>query len=61
MNKKPTIYFLMYDKCIVHGGFFDNFEFYYIIKKVFKDCDVKWRCITNHSREDVLAVLQVKY
>jgi len=58
---KKKIYFLMYDSCIIHGGFFDNFEYYYIVKKVFKDCDVKWRCITNHSREDVLAVLQEKY
>lgn len=59
MRKK--IYFLMYDECIVHGGFFDNFEYYYIVKKVFKDCEVKWRCITNHPRHEVLAVLQEKY
>jgi hypothetical protein len=58
---KKKIYFLMYDQCIVHGGFFDNFEYYYIIKKVFKDCDVKWRCITEHPRDEVLAVLQEKY
>jgi len=51
----------MYDECIVHGGFFDNFEYYYIVKQVFKDCDVKWRCITKHSKDDVLAVLQEKY
>jgi hypothetical protein len=59
--KKKTIYFLMYDTCIVHGGFFDNFEYYYIVKKVFKDCDVKWRCITSHPKSDVLAILQDKY
>jgi len=58
---KRKIYFLMYDECIVHGGFFDNFEYYYIVKQVFKDCDVKWRCITNHSRDDVLDILQDKY
>ncbi len=51
----------MYDKCIVHGGFFDNFEYYYIVKKVFKDCDVKWRCITDHPKEEVLAILKDKY
>ncbi len=51
----------MYDKCIVHGGFFDNFEYYCIVKKVFKDCEVKWRCITDHDRHDVLSILQDKY
>ena len=51
----------MYDQCIVHGGFFDNFDYYYRVKNVFKDCDVKWRCITNHPREEVLAMLQDKY
>lgn len=51
----------MYDECIVHGGFYDNFEYYYIVKKVFKDCDVKWRCITSHSRSDVIAQIEDKY
>lgn len=51
----------MYDQCIVHGGFFDNFEYYYLTKKAFPDCEVKWRCITSHSREEVLAVLNEKY
>ena len=58
---RPKIYFLMYDQCIVHGGFFDTFEYYYIVKQVFKDCEVKWRCITDHSKDEVLAVLQEKY
>jgi hypothetical protein len=58
---KKKIYFLMYDECIVHGGFFDNFDYYYTVKKVFKDCDVKWRCITNHPREEVIAMLEDKY
>jgi hypothetical protein len=58
---KKKIYFLMYDKDIVHGGFFDTFEYYYIVKKVFKNCDVKWRCITSSSRTDVLNFLQDKY
>ncbi|GAG21295.1 unnamed protein product, partial [marine sediment metagenome] len=35
--------------------------YYYIVKQVFKDCDVKWRCITKHSKDDVLAVLKEKY
>ena len=51
----------MYDRDIVHGGFFDNFEYYYRVKQVFKDCDVKWRCITACSRDQVLALLQDKY
>ena len=51
----------MYDKDIIHGGFFDNFEYYYMVKKVFKDCIVKWRCITSASREDVLDLLRDKY
>ena len=51
----------MYDECIVHGGFFDNFEYYYRVKQVFKDCNVKWRCITSHDRQSVLALLQDKY
>jgi hypothetical protein len=58
---KKRIYFLMYDECIVHGGFFDNFEYYYIVKKVFKDCEVKWKCITSHSKDDVVAMLEDKY
>ena len=58
---KKKIYFLMYDECIVHGGFFDNFEYYYITKKVFKDCEVKWRCITNHTKEEVIDILEEKY
>ena len=59
--KKKTIYFLMFDKCIVHGGFFDNFEYYYLIKKMLPEYNVKWRCITSHPREDVIAFLQDKY
>lgn len=59
--KKKTIYLLLYDQDIIHGGFFDNFDYYYMVKKVFKDCDVKWRCITSQSKNDVLAVLQEKY
>jgi hypothetical protein len=61
MIKRPKIMFLMYDECIVHGGFFDNFEYYYITKQVFKDCDVTWRCITSHTKDEVLALLQEKY
>ncbi len=51
----------MYDECIVHGGFFDNFEYYCIVKRVFRDCDVKWRCITNHLKSEVIALLEDKY
>ena len=51
----------MYDRDIVHGGFFDTFEYYYIVKKVFKNCNVKWRCITSYSKDNVLAVLREKY
>ena len=51
----------MYDTCIVHGGFFDKFEYYCIVKRVFKDCDVKWRCITKHPRAEVIALLEDKY
>lgn len=51
----------MYDECIVHGGFYDNFEYYYLTKRVFKDCEVKWRCITSHSKDDVIAQLEDKY
>ncbi len=51
----------MYDQCIVHGGFFDNFEYYYIVKKAFPNCTVKWRCITRHPREEVLALIEDKY
>lgn len=59
--KKKTIHFLMYDQDIIHGGFFDNFDYYYIVKEVFKDCDVRWKCITNFKRSEVLAVLKEKY
>jgi hypothetical protein len=58
---KPNIYFLMYDECIVHGGFFDNFEYYYLVKLLFRDCKVKWRCITNHSKNEVIALIEDKY
>lgn len=51
----------MYDEDIVHGGFFDNFEYYYLTKQVFKDCEVKWRCITSHSKDEVIALLEDKY
>jgi len=51
----------MYDQDIVHGGFFDNFDYYYRIKEVFKDCHVGWKCITSYKRKDVLAVLKEKY
>jgi hypothetical protein len=51
----------MYDEDIVHGGFFDNFEYYYLTKQIFKDCDVKWRCITSHSKNEVIAFLEDKY
>ena len=60
MNKKK-IYLLFYDQCIVNGGFFDNFEYYYIIKKAFKNCDVKYRVITDHPRSEVLSMLDDKY
>jgi hypothetical protein len=59
--KKKTIHLLMYDADIVHGGFFDNFDYYYRIREVFKDCDVRWKCITSYKRKDVLAVLKEKY
>ena len=51
----------MYDSCIVHGGFYDNFEYYYLVKKMFKDCEVKWRCITSHSKDDIIVQLEDKY
>lgn len=56
-----TIYFLIYDSCIVHGGFFDNFEYYYLIKKNFPECKVKYRLITKHPKSDVIAMLDDKY
>lgn len=59
--KKRNIYFLMYDADIIHGGFFDNFDYYYRVKQTFKDCNVKWRCITSHTKRDVLTVLEEKY
>jgi hypothetical protein len=59
--KKRTIHFLMYDQDIIHGGFFDNFDYYYRVREVFKDCDVRWKCITSFKRSDVLAVLKEKY
>lgn len=55
------IYFLIYDPCIVHGGFFDNFEYYYLIKKNFPECEVKYRLITKHPKSDVIAMLDDKY
>jgi len=45
----------------VNGGFFDNFEYYYLVKKAFKNCEVKYRCITDHPKIDVLTLLQDKY
>jgi hypothetical protein len=53
--------FLFYDECIVNGGFFDNFEYYYLIKKVFSDCNVIFRLLTSHSKEDVVNILEDKY
>lgn len=61
MNKHKTILFLFYDQCIVNGGFFDNFEYYCLVKSVFKDCDVRYRVLTDHSKEDVLNILMDKY
>jgi len=45
----------------VNGGFFDNFEYYYIVKKAFKDCEVKYRVITDHPRDEVIQLLDDKY
>lgn len=61
MVKKQTIYFLFYDQCIVNGGFFDNFEYYYLIKKNFPECLVKYRVITDHLKIDVIKMLDDKY
>ena len=59
--KRKTIYFLFYDQCIVNGGFFDNFEYYYLIKQCFPECTVKYRVITDHPRTDVIKILDDKY
>jgi len=59
--KKRTIYFLLYDQDIVHGGFFDNFDYYYRVREVFKDCNVRWKCITSASKSNVISILQEKY
>lgn len=56
-----TIMFLFYDKCIVNGGFFDNFEYYYLVKKKFTNCNVIFRLLTSHSKEDVIKILNDKY
>ena len=45
----------------MNGGFFDNFEYYYLVKKAFNNYEVKYRCITDHPKSDVLALLQDKY
>jgi len=58
---KKTIMFLFYDQCIVNGGFFDNFEYYYLIKKHFTDCNVIFRLLTDHPKEDVVKILTDKY
>jgi hypothetical protein len=53
--------FLFYDQCIVNGGFFDNFEYYYLIKKRFQECNVVFRLLTDHPKEDVIKILTDKY
>lgn len=58
---KKTIMFLFYDQCIVNGGFFDNFEYYYLIKKLFTNCNVMFRLLTDHPKEDVIKILTDKY
>jgi uncharacterized short protein YbdD (DUF466 family) len=45
----------------VNGGFFDNFEYYYLVKSVFKNCDVVYRVLTDHPRDDVINILSDKY
>lgn len=51
---------LYYDEDIANGGFYDNFEYYYILRKYFGS-DVIYKCSTSHSEENCLAQLNDKY
>lgn len=56
-----TIHFLFYDPCIINGGFYDNFEYYYILKKNLPDVNIKYIIISSHFKEDVIKLINDKY
>ena len=56
-----SIVFLYYDQDIVNGGFFDNFEYYYLTKKIFKEYDVTLRLVSDATKEEVFAFINDKY
>lgn len=51
---------LYYDEDIANGGFYDNFEYYYILRKHFGS-DVIYKCSTNYNEENCLKQLNDKY
>lgn len=53
--------FFYYDQDIVNGGFFDNFEYYYLAKKMFKDFDVRLRLISDATENQIGDFINDKY
>lgn len=54
------IVLLYYDEDIATGGFYDNFEYYYILRKHFGN-GVILKYITSHTKEDCMIQLNDKY
>ena len=58
MSKQIIV--LYYDRDIANGGFYDNFEYYYILRRHFGD-NVSLIYSTNHSEENCRKQLNDKY
>jgi hypothetical protein len=55
-----SIVVLYYDQDIANGGFYDNFEYYYILRKYFGS-NVNLVYATDHTEEDCIVQLKDKY
>lgn len=58
---QKSIIFLYYDQDIVNGGFFDNFEYYYLTKKLFVNENVILRIVSDSNKEKVFKFINDKY
>ena len=57
---EQKIIVLYYDQDIATGGFYDNFEYYYILRKRFGS-DVILKYITDHSKANCIKQIEDKY
>jgi hypothetical protein len=55
-----SIVVLYYDEDIATGGFYDCFEYYYILRKHFGP-SVIFKCATNHSKQNCISQIKDKY